>query len=86
MKAVSPAADFIEIYINAPLSVCEQRDVKGLYKKARRGEIKEFTGISAPYEPPQYSALEIHTDEISVSTAVETTFQFLLPHLTATLP
>ena len=85
-KHIIGAADFIEIYINAPLSVCEQRDVKGLYKKARRGEIKEFTGISAPYEPPQYPALEIHTDEIPVSTAVETAFQFLLPHFTATLP
>jgi bifunctional enzyme CysN/CysC len=50
---------FHEVYINAPLHVCEARDVKGLYRKARAGELKEFTGISAPYEPPLTPELEI---------------------------
>ena len=52
---------FHEVFINAPLEVCESRDVKGLYRKARAGEIKEFTGISAPYEPPQAPELDIPT-------------------------
>lgn len=76
------APDFLEIYINAPLDVCEQRDVKGLYQKARRGEIKEFTGITAPYDPPEHPALEIRTAEMTVDAAVETVFRFLLPHIT----
>lgn len=53
--------DFIEVYVNAPLDVCEQRDVKGLYKKARAGEIKNFTGIDDPYEPPVKAEVECHT-------------------------
>ena len=81
-KDIIGAADFIEIYINAPLDVCEQRDVKGLYQKARRGEIKEFTGINAPYDPPEHPALEIRTAEMPVDAAVETVFRFLLPHIT----
>lgn len=70
-------ADFLEIYINAPLEICEQRDVKGLYAKARRGEIKEFTGIDSPYEAPETPALEVRTDQLSVEAAVERIVQFL---------
>jgi len=54
--------DCLEVYINAPLEVCEERDVKGLYKKARNGEIKNFTGIDSPFEAPKNPALEIRTD------------------------
>ncbi|WAL62266.1 adenylyl-sulfate kinase [Thermocoleostomius sinensis] len=54
--------DFVEVYVNAPLSVCEERDVKGLYKKARAGEIKQFTGIDDPYEPPLTPEVECRTD------------------------
>jgi adenylylsulfate kinase len=54
--------DFVEVFVNAPLSVCEDRDVKGLYKKARAGEIKNFTGISDPYEPPANPEVECRTD------------------------
>jgi adenylylsulfate kinase len=54
--------DFIEVYVNAPLEVCEQRDVKGLYKKARAGEIKQFTGIDDPYEAPLKSEVVCRTD------------------------
>jgi adenylylsulfate kinase len=54
--------DFVEVYVNAPLSVCEERDVKGLYKKARAGEIKQFTGIDDPYEAPLNPEVECRTD------------------------
>ncbi|MGB3613248.1 MAG: adenylyl-sulfate kinase [Elainellaceae cyanobacterium] len=55
--------DFVEVYANAPLSVCEDRDVKGLYKRARSGEIKQFTGISDPYEAPENPEVECRTDQ-----------------------
>jgi len=61
---------FIEVYMNTPLEVCEQRDPKGLYKKARAGEIKQFTGIDDPYEPPLHPELEIDTSKLSPSDAV----------------
>lgn len=54
--------DFVEVFVNAPLTVCEQRDVKGLYQRARAGEIKAFTGISDPYEPPLQAEVECRTD------------------------
>jgi adenylylsulfate kinase len=62
--------DFVEVFVDAPLEVCEQRDVKGLYKKARAGEIKEFTGISAPYEEPINPEITIKTHENSVEECV----------------
>ena len=62
--------DFIEIYVNAPLKVCEQRDVKGLYKKVRSGEIKNFTGIDDPYEPPLNPEVECGTEHQSVEESV----------------
>jgi adenylylsulfate kinase len=54
--------DFVEVFVNAPLNVCEERDVKGLYKKARSGEIPEFTGVSDPYEAPENPTVECRTD------------------------
>lgn len=62
--------NFIEVYVNAPLVVCEQRDVKGLYKKARAGEIKNFTGIDDPYEPPLNPDVECRTDLESLDESV----------------
>ncbi|MFB2923507.1 adenylyl-sulfate kinase [Aerosakkonema funiforme] len=62
--------DFIEVYVNAPLAVCEQRDVKGLYKKARAGQIQHFTGIDDPYEVPANPDVECHTDIESVEESV----------------
>ncbi len=62
--------DFIEVYINAPLSTCEKRDVKGMYKKARLGEIKQFTGIDAIYEAPTHPNLMIPTNELSIIESV----------------
>ena len=63
--------DLVEIYVNAPLEVVEARDVKGLYAKARRGEIESFTGISDPYEPPTAPALEVRTDRDAKDACVE---------------
>ncbi len=62
--------DFIEVYVNAPLEVCEQRDVKGLYKKARSGEIKQFTGISDPYDSPLTPTVECRTDQETIDESV----------------
>ena len=62
--------DFIEVYVNAPLLICEQRDVKGLYKKARVGEIKYFTGIDDPYEPPLSPEVECKTNQENITESV----------------
>jgi len=70
--------NFIEVFVDAPLEVVEQRDPKGLYKKARAGEIKEFTGISAPYEPPLDAELHIKTAECDVNEAVQIITNYLL--------
>jgi adenylyl-sulfate kinase len=69
-RRLVPQGKFIEIYLNAPLEICEQRDLKGLYARARAGELKEFTGISAPYEPPLNPELELRTDKLSVAECV----------------
>jgi adenylylsulfate kinase len=58
--------DFFEVFVSCPIEVCEKRDVKGLYAKARRGEIKEFTGIDAPFESPEHPQLEIRTDLLNI--------------------
>ncbi|MCF6149408.1 MAG: adenylyl-sulfate kinase [Candidatus Kuenenia sp.] len=69
--------EFVEIYVKCPIDVCEQRDVKGLYKKARAGEIKEFTGISAPYEEPDNPELTIDTSALSVEESTRTILKYL---------
>lgn len=69
--------NFYEIFVNSPLEVCEARDVKGLYKKARKGEIKNFTGIDSPYEPPEEPDLEIRTELESVEDSVNKIFSLL---------
>ena len=70
-------SDFIEVYIDSSLSACENRDVKGLYKKARAGEIKNMTGVSAPYQPPIHPDLEIVTDGQTIQESVAVIIQFL---------
>ncbi len=70
VRAIMGAGDFVEVHVDCPVEVCEQRDVKGLYKKARAGEIKEFTGISAPYEAPEKAELTINTAGQSVEASV----------------
>jgi bifunctional enzyme CysN/CysC len=72
---------FSEIYINAPLSVCELRDPKGLYQRARKGELAEFTGVSAPYEAPQSPDLELLTGERSVGECVSALLDFALARI-----
>lgn len=76
MQTVGPE-NFIEIYVNTSIEECERRDVKGLYKKARKGEIKDMTGISAPYEAPINPDLEIVTDGQSIEESVDQLLEFL---------
>lgn len=71
VRAIVGEADFFEIFINTSLEECERRDVKGLYKKARAGEIKDFTGISAPYEKPERPDMEIDTETSSIDEAAD---------------
>ncbi|CAB4416007.1 unnamed protein product [Rhizophagus irregularis] len=68
---------FIEVFVDAPLEVVEQRDPKGLYKKAKAGEIKEFTGISSPYEPPTSPELHIQTDKTTIEESVKILVNYL---------
>jgi len=71
--------DFIEIYINASVKICEERDVKGLYRKARKGEIKNFTGISATFEEPKQPNLVIDTTLLSIEESVKKIYDYILP-------
>jgi adenylylsulfate kinase len=80
-KEIVGDGDFLEIYINAPMATCESRDVKGLYKKARAGEIQGFTGVNQAYEEPENPALELRTDLLSVEEAVDILFTFLKKHI-----
>lgn len=73
--------DFVEIYVCTPLEVCEKRDVKGLYSKARRGEIPNFTGISAPFEKPKYPSLTLDTTNLSVEDCVNQILNIVLPRI-----
>ena len=73
--------DFYEIYVSTPIEVCERRDVKGLYARARRGEIKDFTGISAPFEAPAAPALTLDTSRMPLEQSVEAVLQLILPHI-----
>ncbi len=72
-----PKDRFVEIFVECPLTVCEKRDTKGLYKKARTGEIKEFTGISAPYEPPHHPEITVNTEELSLQESAQKVVAFL---------
>jgi adenylylsulfate kinase-like enzyme len=67
------------VYINAPIEVCEQRDTKGLYKKARQGLIKNFTGIDSLFEPPQNPDIEIRTDLLTIKESIDKLVKFILP-------
>ncbi|HEV2046254.1 MAG TPA: adenylyl-sulfate kinase [Chthoniobacterales bacterium] len=79
--ALEGNAEFIEVFVDAPLEVCEARDPKNLYKKARAGEIRDFTGIGAPYEPPEDAEIVVHTDKQTVDESVATILEQLLPRL-----
>lgn len=73
--------DFMEIYVSTPIEECERRDVKGLYAKARKGEIKNFTGISAPFEAPEHPALSLDTSKLSVEESVNKLLDLILPRV-----
>ena len=81
--ALESRADFIEVFVDAPLQVCEARDPKDLYKKARAGEIRDFTGIDAPYEAPEDAEITVRTDKQSVEESVAAILEQLLPRLRA---
>ncbi len=74
--------DFVEVYVSTPIEECERRDVKGLYAKARRGEIKEFTGVSAPFEVPVHPDLSLDTSRLSLEDSVRRLLDVVLPRVT----
>lgn len=78
-KNIIGETDFVEVYVNAPLEVCEARDVKGLYAKARAGLIPDFTGITSPFEAPEHPALEIRTDQMEIQESVQRLIDFIIP-------
>ena len=82
-KEIIGNENFIEIYVNASLEECEKRDTKGLYKKARLGEINDFTGINAPFEPPTNPDIEIQTDKLSIEKSLQLILDYILPIIKA---
>lgn len=82
VKSIVGADNYIEVFVDAPLEVCEQRDVKGLYKKARAGEVKNFTGITSPYERPSNPDIVIETDKTSVEASLEVLMDAIVPRIT----
>jgi adenylylsulfate kinase len=80
-KSIIGSDSFVEIYINCPLEICEQRDVKGLYKKARNGELENFTGISAPFEAPLHANFEVQTDKEPLKESTEKVLNFILEQI-----
>ena len=77
MRKIIGSKDFIEVYCSADITVCEKRDTKGLYKKARLGEIKEFTGISSPYEAPHNPEIVVDTGSLDLNDSVEKVINYL---------
>jgi adenylylsulfate kinase len=77
VRSIVKQNEFIEIFVDAPLEICESRDPKGLYKKARAGEIKQFTGIDSPYEAPLHAEIHIHTNEKSVDDCAQEVIAWL---------
>lgn len=80
-KDIIGEGDFIEVYVNAPLATCEKRDLKGLYKKAREGKIKDFTGIDAPFDVPENPDIEIDTAELSIEDSITKCLEVILPRI-----
>lgn len=81
IKRIVEDNNFIEVYVNSSIEECERRDTKGLYKKARAGDIKNMTGINAPYEAPINPDIEIKTEEVSVEQAVQKILKYITPKL-----
>ncbi len=82
VKDIVGAQNYIEVFVDTPLEVCEQRDVKGLYKKARAGEIKNFTGIDSPYEPPDRADVTIPTHQIGIDESLTLLLNHIRPRIT----
>jgi adenylylsulfate kinase len=80
-KKIIGKDDFIEVFVNAPFEVCEKRDVKGLYSKARKGEIKDFTGIDSPFEIPVNPDIEVMTDPSTVEESIRQILHYILPRI-----
>ncbi len=81
VRQIVGADNYFEVFVDAPLEVCEQRDVKGLYKKARAGEVKNFTGITSPYERPQKPDVVIETDKMTIEASIEALMDAILPQI-----
>lgn len=81
VKNIVGAANYVEVFVDAPIEVCEQRDVKGLYKKARAGEVKNFTGIDSPYEAPENADIHIPTHQLPIEQSIEKLLDNLLPKI-----
>lgn len=79
VRAMLPAGEFVEIFVDTPLAVAEARDVKGLYKKARSGALKNFTGIDSPYEPPEHPEIRVNTAEMTVGEAADAIIRAIMP-------
>jgi adenylylsulfate kinase len=82
VKAIVGGDLYLEVFVDTPLAICEQRDVKGLYKKARNGEVQNFTGISSPYERPLRSDVVLETDKLSVEQSTNKLLQVVIPRIT----
>jgi adenylylsulfate kinase len=81
VKQIVGIENYMEVFVDAPLEVCEQRDVKGLYKKARAGEVRNFTGIDSPYEAPEKPDVHLPTHQLSVEESIEQLMTFILPKI-----
>jgi adenylylsulfate kinase len=77
VRALFEDGEFIEVFVQCPIEECERRDPKQLYAKARRGEIKDFTGIDSPYEAPEQAEITLHSNQVTVEEAVEQVFAYL---------
>ena len=82
VRSIVGKENYFEVFVNAPLEVCEQRDVKGLYKKARAGEVKNFTGIDSPYEAPENPDVHIPTHQLEIEQSIEKLLNVIQPRIT----
>ena len=82
VRSIVGDSNYIEVFVDAPIEVCEQRDVKGLYKKARAGEVKNFTGIDSPYEAPSHPDLRIETHKLSLEESITALQELIIPQIT----
>src|SRR5690606_24073642 len=84
VKQIVGAENHIDVFVDCPLEVCEHRDTKGLYKKAREGKVKNFTGIDSPYETPEHPDITIHSNEMSIQDSIDQLLKVVLPRIEPT--